>query len=303
MSNELRTYGDSSIVRSVQAEIEILTAEENMLLTGLRKSTAKNMVHSWQDDTLSTPASGAVTEYKAFTPQALTTPTLRTNIVEHVYKAGAVTDAQQKVQHESGEDELIRQEQKLMKEWGNSAEYDLLRATLTSGASGTAPTMNGVIATISTNATSHTSGTVFSESILNALVELTWENGNGDVATDILVGAKMKRKISQFAGGLTRNLEVASRRSGAVVEMYETDFGTLNVHLHRYMQQAADGTARVLGMRMDKYYIAYLEGGEAELTEQGKRATSTDFAISGYMTLENRNETCSFFADGFLIAA
>ncbi len=303
MANELLTYGDQAIVRSVQKEIEILTATENMLLTGLRKSTAKAMIHSWQDDVLSTPGSAAATEYRAFTPQALTTPILRTNVVEHVYRAGAVTDAQQKVTHESGENELVRQERKVMMDWANSAEFDLLRSTLTSGASGLVPKMNGVIATISTNATTHTSGTVFSESILNALVELTWQNGNGDVATDILVGSKMKRRISQFSGGITKNVEASARRSGSVVDMYETDFGTLSVHLHRYMQQSTDGTARVLGMRMDKYYIAYLQGGEAELTEQGKRATSTDFAISGYLTLENRNEKCSFFANGFLLAA
>lgn len=299
MAEYLSTYGDAAIVRSVQEEIELLTPETNLLLKNLGKSKAIAMVHQWQDDTLQTPASGAATEIKAFTADTLTTPTLRTNIVEHVYKAGSVSEAQQKVQHYSGRDEYARQVSKKMLDWANSAEFDLLRSSLVSGASGTVPQMNGVIKTLSTNVTSMTSGTVFSESILVGLMQLSWTNSNGETPTDLLVGANMKSKISSFGTGIVKNTNLGDKVAGQVVQSYESDYGTVNVHLHRYMQNS-DATARVLGMNMDKFYIAYLEDGDAKMTEYAKTQTSRDFVINGYLTLENRNEKCSFFADGFL---
>lgn len=299
MAEYLSTYGDTAIVRSVQEEIELLTPEQNLLLKNLGKSKAIAMVHQWQDDTLQTPASGAATEIKAFTADTLTTPTLRTNIVEHVYKAGSVSEAQQKVQHYSGRDEYARQVSKKMLDWSNSSEFDLLRSSLVSGASGTVPQMNGVIKTLTTNVTSMTSGTVFSESILVGLMQLSWTNSNGETPTDLLVGANMKSKISSFGTGIVKNVNLGDKVAGQVVQSYESDYGTVNIHLHRYMQNS-DATARVLGMNMDKFYIAYLEGGEAQMTEYAKTQTSRDFVINGYLTLENRNEKCSFFADGFL---
>lgn len=303
MASELRTFGDSSIVRDVQSEIEILSPVENLLLNNLSKAVARSTVHQWQDDTLDTPAGNAATEYKAFTPDTLSVPTLRTNLVQHIYKAVSVTDTQTMVTHESGEDEFARQVAKKMKSWSNDAEFNLLRSSLVSGASGTGAAMNGVIKTISTNSTSHTSGTVFSESIFNGMLADTYNNANGEVTTDVLVGQLMKRKISSFTTGLTKNVNVSERTAGAPVQVYESDFGTVNIHLHRYIQQSADATARVLGVNMNKLYVAYLAGEGVKMTEQGVRATSRDAVINGYITLENRNEKTCFFADGFLKAA
>ena len=303
MATELRTYGDSSIVRSVQEEIEILTPEENLLMKNLAKSTAKAMVHQWMDDTLDTAGSAAVTEYKAFTPDTLSTPTLRTNLIQHIYKSVSVVEAQTLVAHEHAQNEYSRQVAKKMISWSNAAEYDLVRGSLVSGASGTVPQMNGVINTISTNSTSHTSGTVFSESIAQGLLQLTWEGSNGDAATDVMVGANIKRKISGFTTGLTKNINVSEKKAGQVVQVYETDFGTVNVHLHRYVQVSGDATARFLAVNMSKLYVAYLQGGEPKMTKQGIRATSEDAVINGYLTLENRQEQTGVFSDGFLNAA
>lgn len=300
MAAELQTYGDAGIVKDVQAEIELLTPVENLLMRSLRKSSAQSTVHQWQDDTLATPASAATPEIYAHTATALTTPTLRTNLISHEYVAGSVSEAQMKVSHWSGKDEYARQVAKKMQDWSNSAEFDLLRSSLVSGVSGTAPRMNGVIRTLSTNVTAQTSGTIFSESILIGLLKLTWDNSNGESATDLLVGSNVKSRISQFTTGLTKNVNASEKMAGQVVQQYESDYGTVNVHLHRYIKTSAEATGRVLGMRMDKFYVAYLVDGEAKMTEYAKTKTSKDFAINGYLTLENRNETCSFFASGYL---
>lgn len=304
MANEIRTYGDQSIVTSVQEMVELLTPTENFLYKNLRRSTARAMVHQWQDDTLDSAGSGAAAEYVAFSPDAGTTPTLRSNVVMHELKSFSVTTAQRKVSHYNNEDAFSYQATKAMKSWTNKAEFDLLRSSLVSGVSATAPRMNGVIQSISTNSTAHASGTVFSESILLGLLQLTWDGSNGDTATDLLVGAAMKRRISAFSTGITKNVNVGESLAGQVVQVYESDFGTVKVHLHRYIQIAGtDATARIVGMNVDKYYVAQLNGDGPEMVQQAVRATSTDAIIEGYLTLENRLEASSFFSSGFLLTA
>ena len=108
------------------------------------------------------------------------------NIIENVAIPFRVSRTQQAIQHYQGENELSRQTTKALKEWGNDAEFDLVRATLTSGASGTAPKLSGIIEAISksTNHTSHSSGTVWDVTILDGLMKDNWDNSSGDVATD-----------------------------------------------------------------------------------------------------------------------
>lgn len=303
MAGELRSYGDTSVVESVQAEIEILSPKENFVFNNATKSVARNTVHQWQDDTLDAAGSAVATEYRAFTPDTLTVPTLRTNLVQHIYKAVSVSEVQNMVTHHSGQKEFSRQIAKKMIAWTNAAEHDLVRSSLVSGASGTAPRMNGIIQLITSNATTHTSGTVFSESVCLGLLALTWANSSGDTATDALVGSVIKRRMSAFTTGITKNIEASERKAGQVVQVYESDYGTVNVHLHRYIQLAADATARFLAVNMSKLYVAQLNGEGVKMTEQGVRATSRDAVINGYITLEDRQQQSHVFSSGFLNAA
>lgn len=139
----LNTYGDTSRKESVVLNaIEILTAKETQIFNMLGKTKAINTIHSYQTDTLRTAASAAVSEAADYNISASSTPSKLTNIVEKVNITFAVTDTQRDVEHYQGQDELARQTQKALMDWGNSAEFDLLRSTLVSGASGTTPKMS-----------------------------------------------------------------------------------------------------------------------------------------------------------------
>jgi hypothetical protein len=143
VNNVLQTYGDVSRKESVVLNmIEILTAEENQLLSGLGKSKAIDTVHSFLTDTLRTAASAAVQQGADYTYNALTTPTRLTNIVEEIAIPIRVTRLQQVVEHYHGKNELERQVSKALSDWGNAAEFDILRSSLVSGASGTVAKMN-----------------------------------------------------------------------------------------------------------------------------------------------------------------
>lgn len=299
----LRTYGDVSAREDVVMNaIEILTAKESQIFNLLGKTTAMNTIHAYLTDTLRTAASQAVGEGEDYTMSANTTPSRLTNIVQITAIPFAVTRTQQNISHYQGDDELARQTNKALSDWGNSAEFDLVRATLTSGVSGTAPKLSGIIEATSksTNHTSHTSGTVWAATILDGLMLNNWSNSNDDVATDLFLGGILRKNTDSFvqksnvvvnAPGITSIVRTVST--------YETAFGTLNIHTHRYLQDPADATGRILAIRPEKLKIAflqkpYIDTGLARSGDYDKRA------VVGKFTLEVHNQDSNFFADGFL---
>lgn len=306
ITNGLLTYGDSSRKEDVVLNaVEILTAEENQAMQLLGKTKAIDTVHSFLVDTLDTPGSLAVQMNTDFSVSALRTPTRLTNIVQEVAKTIQVARPQEVIQHYHGQNETERQTTKSLKDWGNAVEFDVIRGTLQSGVSGTIAKMNGLIVAISksTNTTAHTSGTVFSATVLDGLMQANWDNSNGDVATHAFVGGVMRRIVDGFTQ--KNNIVVNNTNGGTgiirTVSTYETSFGTLEFRKHRYVQQTADATGRILGIRPEKLKIAYLDMPSIKpLAESG---AYTKKAIYGSMTVEVRNQDSNFFAEGFLKAA
>lgn len=300
--NILRTFGDSAAKEDVVLNaVELLTAQETQILNMLGKTSAINTVHSFLTDTLATAASLAVAEGGDYTASALTTPTRLTNLVQIVAKNYKVTRTQQDISHYHGENELARQTEKALKDWGNAAEFDLVRSTLVSGASGTIPKMSGIIQAISksTNTTVHNSGTVFSASILDGLMKANWDNSNGDVATDLFLGSALRKKVDEF----TQKTNMVVNAPGAssivrTVTSYETAFGTLRVHKHRYVQQSGDATARALAIRPDKLKVAFLRKPYIDTGLQ-RGGDYDNRAVVGKLTLEVRNQDSNWFASGF----
>lgn len=298
--NIVRSYGDNAIKQDVLGLVEILTAVENYFLSNLGKTVAISTVHSSLTDTLATAASQAVAEGEDFTALARTTTSLITNIVEKVAVPFKVDRTQQLVQHYYGEDELARQTTKALSDWGNAAEFDLVRSTLVSGASGTVPKMSGILEFISksTNFSAHNSGTVFSTSILNGIMKDNMDNSNGDVATDLFVGSFLRTAIDAFTNKSNTIVTVDATTILNTIDVYSTSFGRLAIHYHRYVQQSADSTGRVLAVRPEKLKIAYLRRPFVDTTLQ--RAGDYDFrAVVGDLTLEVKNKDSNWYHNGF----
>ena len=302
----LRTYGDVSVKEDVVLNaIEILTARETQIFNMLGKVGSISTIHIYLTDTLAAAASAAVNETGDYTAGTLTTPSRLTNLIEIVarpYKVGRTT---QEVAHYQGSNELQRQTKKELQNWGNAAEFDLVRSTLTSGLSGTTPKMDGVINSISTYAsnavTVQTSGTAWSASILDGLMRDNYDNSNGDVATDLFMGSGLRKKTDEF----TQKSNIVVNNPGGqttlvrTISTYETSFGTLRIHTHRYIQQTTDANARILAIRPEKMKVAFLK---KPFVDTGlARSGDYDFrAIVGKFTLEMHNAPSCFFADGYL---
>ncbi|MDE2098559.1 MAG: DUF5309 family protein [Patescibacteria group bacterium] len=309
-TNELLTYGDSSIREDVVLNaIEYLTARESQVFNMLGKVTAISTIHSFLTDTLRTAASAAIPEDGDYTILASSTPTRLTNLIEIVAIPFQVSRTQQQVAHYTGENELQRQTQKALFDWANAAEFDLIRGTLTSGVSGTAPTFNGMIAnsSLANNHTSQTSGTIFNTSILDSLMGTCWTNSNGDVADNLLMGQWLRQKMDQ---AIQKSNVVVNTPNGLetvirTVSTYQTSFGTLSIRTHRYIQQSGDSTGRIFGFRADKNKIAFLaNGGKPYIDTEIARSGDYDKrSVIGKFTPEVHNQNSEFYCDGFNLAS
>jgi len=304
MVHLLTTYPDGDVKEDVVMNaIEILTAAESQIFNMLGKTKAISTVHSYNTDTLRTAASQAVSEEADYTDLSLTTPTRLTNLVEIVALPFAVSRTEQQVEHYHGRNELERQTEKALREWGNAAEFDLVRGTVASGASGTTPNLSGIIEATSkaANHTTHTSTTAWDATILDGLMKNQYDNTNGDVATDLFMGSFLRDKTDKFTA--KSNIVVNGSITGIVktVSTYTTAFGTINLHTHRYIQQSTDAHGRVLAINPAKLKIAMLQ---APFIDTGL-ARSGDYdkrAVVGKFTLEVRNQDTNFYADGLINA-
>ena len=283
--------------------VEILTAKENYFLNNLGKTVAADMTHITLTDSLRTSASAAVGEAGDYTMLDRTTPSRLTNLIQIIAIPFAVTRSQQQIKKHTGENELARQTTKALMDWGNAAEFDLVRSTITSGASGTTPKLSGILEAISRAETysAQTSGTAFSATILAAMMKDSWDDGNGDVATDLFLGSYLRDVMDTFTTkNQTTVYAIAPETIRNATSVYETSFGTVNVHTHRYLRQSGDATGRALLLRPDKLKIAYLQrpfidSGLARSGDYDKRA------VVGKLTLEVRNQLGHVYQDGFNI--
>lgn len=298
----LRTYDDANARKEdvVLNAVEILTARETQIFNMLPRSVAINTIHHYLVDTLATAASLAVAEGGDYSNATLSTPVRLTNLIENVVRPFAVTRTEQEVQQYHGENELERQTTKALMDWANGAEFDLVRSTLVSGVSGTAAKMSGLLEAISksSNTTAHSSGTVWDATILDGLMKDNWDNSNGDVSTDIFMGSFLRKATDAF----TQKTNVVVNSPGITtivrtVSSYETAFGTLRIHTHRYIQQAADATGRMVAIRPEKLRVAFLRKPYID-TGLARGGDYDPRAIVGKFTLEVRNQDSNWFASG-----
>ena len=269
----------------------------------LPKSSAKDTIHSVLTDTYRTAASAAVAEDTDYTSVTRTSPSRVTNVIQNIAIPFQVTRTQQLVDHYHGENELARQTAKAMVDWHNAVEYDLVHSTLTSGQSGATPKLSGILEGISTssNYTAHNSGTAWSASVLKGLQATCWDSCNGAVATDLFMGKVMKDKTDDFTNKSTNVVTGTNIKEVVLaVDVFETGFGKLRVHAHRYVQLSTDATSRVLAMNPDKLGIAFLERPRIDTG----LARSGDYdmrAVVGKLTVEYKNKNTGYHSTGFLL--
>ena len=258
------------------------------LYTGLQKSTAKQSFHSWVTDSVSrASATGAVAEGADVTFSDLASPTRVTNFVQEITEPYKVSQKMEDSDSAGMSSQLSYQRTKAMRRWKLKAEYSLLNGTGSSGLSGVAGEMKGLKAAITTNITSYTSGTSLTESAFNDILQLPFDNVEDDTY-EVYTNIELKRAISGFTAGNTKNIQASDKRLINAVDVYESDAAKMvKIFAHRDLA-VENGGYRIIAIQPKAFAVAHLHNPEdKDHPESGPYKAGY---IYGSLTLEYRQE-------------
>lgn len=144
-----------------------------------------------------------------------------------------------------------------------------LRTNIVLGASGAAPTLSGTTAGYPNAALTPGTAVVLTETNLNNVIELCWNEGASP--TLIMVNANNKRVISKnFTGNATRYKDAIDKRLTAAVDVYDSDFGELSVVPNRFQQTTASNNYSVYVLDPEYASLSFLETPrQTELAQTG----------------------------------
>lgn len=286
----LVTYNDTSRPEDLVSIVTNISPTETPLLNKLaRGANAKQTVHEYLVDTFAAGADNAAVEGAAFSSATLVAPTRSSNVTQIFRNDIEVSGTEQVVSDPS---QLPYQVSKKLKEHAKDIEKALMAGSQASGATDTARRMTGVINALTTNATTQASATTLTETGFNDLLELV--HASTDIFPDmVFVGAKLKRAISSFTGGNTKNLDANSMKVTNSVAVYEGDFGIQQIYIHRDVPNAASGRS-IVGINSNYHRLSYLR--PTQVVDIAKVGDSDRKMLVSELTIEHTGEKTGFVA-------
>lgn len=292
----LDTYGTTAGNREdIYDVLQLVSPEETPLFTRLPDSVANATQHQWVEYTLTSGSGNQVAEGATATGATTGAKTRISNYTQINSQTGAVSGTQRKVTIVGEQDEFAFEMKKSMLQWKIEAENDLINSTSAAGSAGVARTTEGLIDTIQTNRVTGSANTVaLTETNFNDLLQKIFEAGA--VADTAYVNGFNKRRISQFVTSNVRYLDVDS--SGLIrnrVSAYDSDFGTIEVILERYMPKSTgliikDSLFRKAWLRKPVTYPL------------AKRGDLDEYQIVGEWCLEHLNQRAGGVLSAFATA-
>lgn len=234
------------------------------LLNMAAKAKASNTLHEWQVQDLAAAAANAQIEGDDAAAKAVTVTQRLNNRTQISSKTVIVSGTQQSMNPAGRKDELAYQLSLASLELKRDMEFALTQNN--TAATGTRTSRGlvgwvvdnkdagvGYVAASYTGNTAQTDGTqrAFTETQLKSVLQQCFTNG-GEPDT-IMVGPAQKQTFSTFTGGTTRFDKSEDSKLTASIDVYVSDFGTLNVVPNRFQR-----TRDAFVLQADKMAVAYL---------------------------------------------
>lgn len=284
---------------------DISPNEDNYFISNLGSApVAMNTLHEWnlyhedRATTVDGEAEGADTVFPDL--QVETRSNNRTVILDAPVK---LSRTRASIANVTGEDAMGVEKERALRRLKSEMEYATVRGVAASGASGVARGMAGIENCISSNVTARNSGTSFTETELNDIVQESWDEVGASYVMDVLaVPVVLKRRIASFGTNLTRNVQADDKRLTSEVRVYDSEVGqTVKIIAHKDVNKAA-GSVTALGIREDMFEHAFLVGSGEPHWED--RAVAGDYkdSIGVYITeftLVSYNEKASVKRTGY----
>lgn len=294
MAAGLISYMDASRREDLIDVVTNVSPAETPLLKGLPMGPAATQtLHEYTTDTFASSADNAAIEGADFSAVDLTQPSRANNITQIFEKKIQVSGTEIAV------DGVVNAENyqinKTLVEHAKDMELAIMAGSRASGSSGVGRRMAGIINALTTNATTRASGSSLGETTLNDIMQMIYGSTN-EVATEIYIGAVLKRDISGFTAGSTKYTMADERSLTNTVSIYESDFGVHKVFLHRDVPSGAN--AKMLVAINPKYHLkSYLR--PTFVKDMGVTGDNMKKMIISEMTLEHRGQATGAAVGGF----
>lgn len=299
MSQSL-SYNNPSLREDLLDFITNLSPTENQLFTGLKKSKAASTTHSWLVDSYSsvtnTSTDKKVVEGADFGAGDVVNPTRKSNYTQIIREDYKVSGTEQATLHAGMPNPKAYHMAKAMVNWKNKAEWSLFHGVAAAGDASTARELGGIFDQVTTNKVTNAS-VALTETLFNDYLGQVWEaGGNADA---VYVGATLKRVISSFTAGSTKNVDAKDKRLVSAIDVYESDFGIVKIFKHRFIDSvlAASDTSNIAILTESTWAIASLR--EPQNFEAPKAGDYEKGAIIGELTLEGLYEQANFVGKGY----
>jgi hypothetical protein len=303
-----QTYTTIGIREDLADIIYSISPTETPFMSGVAKTKATNTLHQWQTDALADVAANAAVEGADISYITVTPTVLENNYTQISSKGIQVTATNEAVTSAGRNNEMAYQVAKGAKELKRDMEVALLsNVAKAAGNATTARKLGGCPTWYETNVDAASNGSgagngairtdgtqrAFTEDQLKGiLVSCYNEGGNPNM---IMVNAFNKQKLSGFTGGSTRFDAAEDRRLITSIDVYESDFGTMQVAPNRFIR-GANSTSAKIGqdahiLDMEYWAVSFLRDFSLQNPAQTADADQR-FMVAEY-TLESRNEKAS----------
>ena len=213
-----------------------ISPEETVYMSRTGKKSATGRTHEWLTEVLqaSNSANAEVEGSTAAYASGDITPRVRvtnyTQILRRPFSSSYTQDAVSKAGVAGDEFDHLRGLK--TKEIARDMNAALINQSSASGDSGTARTLNGMLAAITTN-TGSANSLPLEETDFNSVLQTIWTAGGRPNA--VYTGGSTKRMISSWTSPLSRNIDANGKKRTVAVDVYDSDFGRMDIYLEREM--------------------------------------------------------------------
>lgn len=273
-------------------------------LSSFERVQAEATTHEWLADILTQPTAVTATPEAQDASFAASADPVRLKNFGHIMRETLeVSDTQEVVRKAGRTSEIQYRQLKKFRELARQSEFNIIESTSNEqtqvGNALSSPlddsrrmagikeyTGNDPVGqTLTSDFEGITQSTTFSprefltEIRLNDFLQTIWDNHG--MPNTLWMNSVQKRIIATFNTNQTRNIDAESKRLINVVDVYESDFGVMTVHLHDQIAQT-----ELFALQMEHWATAWLEGTKSEVL--ARIGNTTKIMIEHQFTLEAR---------------
>ena len=299
-ANTNQTYDVSTIREDLSDALASISPTETIFMSTIGTRNAENTYFEWSEVDLAAAADNRAVEGDAATNSAPTNAVRKGNYTQISTKTVEVSSTNQAVNGVADAQTVAKQVAYKLSEMKRDMEKMLLdNVAASAGTASTARQTAGLPAFLTTNTSRGTSGADgttsgtgsagypnaaatdgtkrnITETLLKGVIADCWDAGAEP--SIVLCGSSQKQTISGFTGNATKYQEVDGKKLTAAVDIYVSDFGTLQIVPARHLR-ARD----VFVLDPNYASVAYLQQAKQEpLAKNGlseRRLISAEYGL------------------------